>query len=355
MKSGVKRIFWLTVPIVIVGGSLLFWRSRKSAEDPVGVKTITVQKNNLVSSVIAPGKISSERIELIKASIEGIVKENIHLQEGCEIQKGDIIATVRRPDEELSTIQKDLEIAEIDLDLIHEQKTQAQELLAAKAISRKQLRELEIREYKQKITVTNFKGKLKEKPIVAPFSGMVVKKNFKRNQKVEAGTELVTIVDMNSLLAMLWVNEYDISKVQIGQKVELTGDTFSGPLHGNITSISRMAEDMTRRGMNTFTVISSIDNDEDGNLLLGSSVEARIILGEKQGIISVPLESVIYRDDKQVVFVVNDNMVRMRNVKTGISNKESVEITDGLEVGEIVVTRGNLDLKEGMKVRILSN
>ncbi|MFQ6093115.1 MAG: efflux RND transporter periplasmic adaptor subunit, partial [bacterium] len=200
-----KRTFLIIMLIVVAGGLALFGIYRQTTEEPVEVRTITVQKGSLVSSVIAPGRINSERIEAIKAPIEGVIKGDGHLKEGSGVKKGEIIAAIRKLDEELATIRQDLELAEIDLELIQEQKAQAQELLAAKAISQKQLRELEIREYKQEITVANLREKLKEKPIVAPFSGVITKKNFEPGQKVEAGAELLTVVDMSALLTVLWV------------------------------------------------------------------------------------------------------------------------------------------------------
>ena len=339
---------------VLVAGSLLFWRYRQAIEDPVEVEVLTVKRNNLVSSVIAQGKISAERIEVMKAPIEGIIQKGHQLKEGDEVRKGDILVVFRRPNEELNTLRQELELAEIDFELILEEKSQAQELLEAKAISRKQLRELEIREYKQELAVTAIKDRMERRAMSAPFSGVVMKKNFQAGQKVEAGAELMTLVDMNTLMAMLWVSEYDISKVQLRQKVNLTGDTFSGSLNGRITSISRMADDMAHQGVNTFSITSSIENNERGTLILGSTVEASIITEEKENVVAIPLESVLYRDGEQVVFIINDTIAHLRKVSTGISSQKRVEITDGLEIGELVVTRGTLELRDGRSVTILT-
>jgi RND family efflux transporter MFP subunit len=303
LEAGVrKKKILIAVCIVVIGGSLLLWKYRQATEDPVKVRAITVQKEDMISSVIASGKIDSERIEVIKATM-----------------------------------------------------AQAQELLAAKAISQKQLRELEIREYKQEITAANLREKLKKKPIIAPFSGVVIKRNFKPGQKIENGTELLTIVDMKVLVAILRVSEFDISKLQVGQKVILTGETFSGSVEGRVSTISRSADEMTGGGMSTFTVSSSINDPAKEQLLLGSTVEARIVINEKREVTSVPLESILYRKDENIVFVVDGEMADTRTVALGISNQQRIEITGGLAVGEIVVTRGNLDLKEGMRVKILTD
>lgn len=95
-----------------------------------------------------------------------------------------------------------------------------------------------------------------------------------------------------------------------------------------------------------------ISLDETANLKPGFEVKVAVETSTRQNVLLAPLESVITRaDGLKEVIVVTNNLVTRRAVKTGINDRENVEITEGLEEGDIIVRDGGLGLAEKAKVK----
>jgi multidrug efflux system membrane fusion protein len=84
-------------------------------------------------------------------------------------------------------------------------------------------------------------------------------------------------------------------------------------------------------------------------------VTAQIVFREKHDVVALPFSSMIFRDNKASVFVVNPqtNVVTKRKIVGGFGTMQKQEILEGVEEGELVVTEGRYRLIEGMKVEIL--
>lgn len=139
--------------------------------------------------------------------------------------------------------------------------------------------------------------------IKAPFDGVVTNINFKKGDNIKAGEVLATVFDDKNLIFKVDIDELDIAKIKVGQKVNITVDalpeTQSNPLTGKVSKIP--LEGTTQNGVTTYSVTISIDNPK--NLKIGMNANAEIIVNQKQDTLIVPLEAVQKFGNRYFVFV----------------------------------------------------
>jgi HlyD family secretion protein len=241
--------------------------------------------------------------------------------------------------------------------------------------------------------------------VVAPMSGIVSKLNVKQGERVVgtaqmAGTEMLRIADLNKMEVRVNVNENDIVRVHLGDSVVIDVDAYSSTgkeFKGLVTNIANTARDKVSADAITefevrILILQSSYEDliKTGNkypFRPGMTASVDIITTRKDNVLSVPLAAVTTRapegeknstpqnadndrpqvtdsskpkaekkQDKVVVFVNENGVAKMIEVKTGISDYDNIEITSGLGDSAVVITGPFLDvskrLKDGDKISI---
>lgn len=172
------------------------------------------------------------------------------------------------------------------------------------------------------------------KSITAPRHGEVTLLLVRRNEWVNPGARLVEITDFAKLEITAQVDELDIAKLQHGQSA--TVDIIAlrdEEITGGITSIAR--EGVLSGGITTFAVKVSLPNPE--GLLVGMSAEIRVETARASDVLVVPIVAVFYEEEKPLVFVQNaEGRLERRSVVIGLSDGRQVEVTSGLNEGEVV-------------------
>jgi HlyD family secretion protein len=103
----------------------------------------------------------------------------------------------------------------------------------------------------------------------------------------------------------------------------------------------------------TVDVEVDIDKTDKGRLPVGASVDAEIILETEKDVLIIPTNTVIEKEGKKFVYVVEGDLLKKRMITSGISNWEFTQILNGLKEGERVITSLDVEgIKEGLRVRI---
>ncbi len=136
--------------------------------------------------------------------------------------------------------------------------------------------------------------------IKAPISGTVIKKNYKKGEKIGSGNSSVgnvaaVIYDLSALKFVMNIDELDIDYIKLGQEVNVTSDAKSNEKYlGYVTKIS--VEGTTQNGTTVYPVTVTLENygtDEEGNKLKpGMNIDAEIVLEKSENILAVPLSCV---------------------------------------------------------------
>lgn len=179
--------------------------------------------------------------------------------------------------------------------------------------------------------------------IRAPFDGIIVAKNVEVGNLAAPGAPLLTVEDERYRLEAT-VQESEIRKIRIGQQAEAEIDAIGRTLSGPIVEIVPAADPQSR----TFTV--KIDLPHTRGLRSGFYGQARFAVGRQQAL-AIPRTAVVEREQLEGVYVLDqDNIARLRLVKTGKVYEDQVEILTGLSAGERVIAEGVERVSDGSRV-----
>lgn len=181
----------------------------------------------------------------------------------------------------------------------------------------------------------------------APFAGFVARRQVSRGEYVQVGQPLFDLVALDPIEVEFHVPERDSSRVAPAQGVALTVEPFPGEtFRGEVSVVSPTIDTKTR----TLRVEARVANTDSR---LRPGLFARVDLGVaiRKGLLLVPEEAVLQRSDGEIVFRADRaNRVQRVAVKTGVHHGGLVEIASGLAPGDVVVTRGQAGLSDGLVV-----
>jgi len=185
--------------------------------------------------------------------------------------------------------------------------------------------------------------------LYAPLSGKIITNNAVLGAMVDQGSEILTIMDPNLLCVDAEIYERDIAKIRNDQGVEVTVPAFQGETFGGkICYISDVLNEDTR----TITVRSEVTN-RDFKLKPGMFADIKIFLNHQTQALVLPQEAILEEKGEQMVFIESEGKYFPRIIRTGSRENDHVEILNGIQEGEMVVTKGNYQLKSKLYDEIL--
>ncbi|MCY4304917.1 MAG: efflux RND transporter periplasmic adaptor subunit [Aestuariivita sp.] len=194
------------------------------------------------------------------------------------------------------------------------------------------------------------KKKLELSTVMAPISGVLIAAEGAQNaplvkgRSVKQGDLLASIADFDRLSVVTSVDEVDLRKIKVNQRVLITGPGFPGlEIYGTVERVSTRAVGGSRlRGVPRFEVVISVDqlnSDARGQLRVGMSAQLEITVFQQQDAILIPIPAVEQFGQSTSVNIVNPETseVEQRPVVIGRTTLNSVQVIEGLAVGELVV------------------
>lgn len=194
-----------------------------------------------------------------------------------------------------------------------------------------------------------YDSKLTGANVLAPRAGVVVKRYLQSGYYAKAGTPIIAVADISTLLAKATVGEAEIAQLAVGTKVKVKMDALAGQeFEGTITRLSPVAVMPSR----TFTAEISIPNPQ--SILKGGMFAKAEVPGQVHAqALVVPETALVMREDIKTVYVLTaDNKVQQRVLKLGYVGDGWAEVLDGVNDGEQIVTAGQNKLRDGSTVRL---
>jgi RND family efflux transporter MFP subunit len=191
---------------------------------------------------------------------------------------------------------------------------------------------------------------LSDTKITTPISGIVTARNLNIGSMVMGApqaTLVANVVDISRLKVKVNVAEKDVIRLKVGEKVEVTTDVFPGSVFtGTIFSISSKGDEG-----HTYPVEVVLKNSK---LQLKAGMFGRVNFMPKSSgnLIVIPRESIVGSVKDAKLFIINNNVAKIRSVVVGKEAGTNIEILDGLQEGEQVVINGQNNLSEGAPVII---
>ena len=210
-------------------------------------------------------------------------------------------------------------------------------------------------EEKEKLEITNNLSELDQmsaqelveaakKGIKADFNGVITKVSVVEGATTALGTELFTLQNTDKINVNVNVSKYDYDKLKEGQSADITlaGKTYEG----EVTSISHVAT-QNEKGASLISADVRIKNPDD-DIFLGVDAKVTIHAEEADDVVVLPSEVVNIGKDGSFCYVIENGVITRRDITTGISSDDYVEVTEGIKEGDEVI-RDLGSLEEGMQ------
>lgn len=353
-----------------------------------------VERGDLAKSVVATGKVEPITKVEIKSKASGIVKK-LYIEAGDRVKKGqvlaeldrdEILASVRSQEAQLQSSEANLHAAEADYkraqvdaegpdvpllkraydravqmqkdgvvsDAARDDAQKAYEMAVNKRdvaraqliVSKAKINQASADVQRQKANLAQLKEQLSYTTITAPIDGIVLSRDVEVGDAVSsilvmgsAATLVMTIGDISEVYVKGKVDESDIGKVYLGQPARIKVESFKDKTFtGKVTRISPMGTE--KDNVTTFEVRVSITNP-GGELKANMTANAEIILEEHKNVLQMPEGALIYDKDKKASVEIPDRDAKDGKkkvpVQVGISNGAKAEVITGLKEGDQVV------------------
>ncbi len=309
-------------------------------------------------------KLYDERYRLNRRINNLNVQAYIEDTEGVHVSQAQAMNELEEINQKLEELEDDKELTEIERQIVVEQEKLADlemlrdELKADKNSSENAIldgykkKELEAIVQKSRIAEQQAQAHLEEAlaGIRADFNGIITELDINEGFVTEAGSKLMKLESSDAVRVNISLSKYDLSKVALGQKaeVEVSGQTYEG----TVSKINRMAE-QNDAGTRLVAAEVHIENPDD-NIYLGIEGKVKIQAQKSENTLLVPIAAVNTDQTGDFCYVVKNGMVEKRPITAGLSSEDSIEIVDGLEEGDIVLTDTSMELTEGMQVEPLT-
>ena len=207
-----------------------------------------------------------------------------------------------------------------------------------------------------RIEVEKLEKELQNYTIKSPITGTVVDTNISESGIVKSYESLISIQDLEHLEIVLNINEYDASKLEVGDLVVITGDSFEGKVYdGEIKYVGSIAKQLEQAQGKENVVEVKVDiKNSDEFLKPGFSAKVDILTDKKTDALAVPYEAIFNKKGgEKVIFTVDDDgIVREHTIKTGIGSDFSIEIIGDVEKGSSVILNPTEEIKDGDQVSV---
>lgn len=288
-----------STPVQMGGGTFGYLVTLKMS-NPGGYSTgdlaqVTVTNSQGSYQGMSIGEIVDVKEENVTSKISGEVK-SVNTENGKYVNKGDIIATIEGEDLSLQIAEKH--------NSIEKYQSQIEDLVEGDTI-------------------------------YSPMRGTVLQIDVSEEEVVDRTTTLMTVADLDNMEVVIAVDELDINKIKLGQTANITSDVYSNEkFTGKVTKISM--EGTSQSGVTTYDVTIKLDDRK--SLMSGMNVDVEILSDSRENVLVIPIDAV-HKLNGEYMVTVKDSSGNKSDVKVelGLATKDKVEITSGLNDGDVVV------------------
>jgi RND family efflux transporter MFP subunit len=273
------------------------------------------------------------------------------------VTQGQLIAEIKEIDYRLDTERAAVALKQAEASLAYaKQEYQRKEVLYQKAlVAQQQFDDIVARFVlaqgdadRARLALNLAQEKLAKANVFTPMAGTVKEKRVTAGEYIRNGTFLVSIVRTDMLKLSFSVTEKDVGCLQMGQDVVFTVDAFPGrEFNGRLKTIYPGLEEKTRS-----LQLEAVLTNPDRSLKPGLFARVTLYTGPEKETVVVPITALLYDNSTTKLFVVEGDRAKERQVKIGRKYGEFMEITEGLNEKETVVTVGQNNLMEGVLVHV---
>jgi membrane fusion protein (multidrug efflux system) len=344
-----------------VVGAIAFWKyytirtliAKMSAQKP---------PPTVVSSIKAVEEVWQERRHAVGslAAVQGVTVSNelpgtvqsIAFESGTLVKQGDLLVQldVTNDQAQLRGLEAQATLARVNLD-------RAKGLRNSNTNAQTDLDTAEAQHQQAQAAVDTLKANIAKKTITAPFAGQLGLRQVNLGQYLAAGTAIVTLQAMDPIYVNFTVPQQDVVNLSPKQSVQVSIDAYPGEaFDGAINAINAKVDDATRN----LAVQATLGN-AGGKLKPGMFGAVDVLLPRQARLITLPQATIVYNPYGNAVYIVEKSkeaagagalIARQRFVQLGETRGDQVAVLKGVQIGDEVVTSGQIKLRNGAAVAI---
>jgi RND family efflux transporter MFP subunit len=325
--------------------------------DPLPVNIETVARKSLNSYLVLNGIVEPERqvqvFSRLSAYVNQIVKE-----EGAYVRENDVLAVLDDTEIKISYEQSRIALAQAKLALDQAEKdlVRSQELFKKELISEQEFQTVDSTHKQRRLDHQNREENFKDLELQlswtrlrSPAEGYITERLIEAGGRVSANQQAFTVEDFKPLLIRVYVPTSDAIALETGLPARVTTEILKGEVfRGTVTLIN------PRVDVQTGTIKVTVEvYDDTLHLRPGMFVEVRIATGAKENVLVIPRKAILFKTGKTYAFVLQDGKAYQREVTLGLTEEDEAEVLTGVAEGDVIVSVGVENLKDGQPVTIL--
>lgn len=343
-------------------------------QPPVSVEVVKITAAEMTQSIDVVGSLSPKFQADVKAEYSGIITQ-IYVSEWVRVQKGMPLAqldtrelelVIQRSEAAAEAARANVVQAEVGQNRAEREYTRFLKLKEAGLVTQQNLDDAATEKEATSARVSAAKAQLRaalgelhqtqtrlaKAVIRSPLNGVVSQRSM--NVGDLTGDKMIFhIVDNRLLELTVTVPSGETGNVKVGQPLMFSTDSLPGKTFtGKVAFINPAVSEADR----SLKIVAEVKNEPE-TLKAGLFVKGKVVTGSRTGVLQVPRTGLITWDvaKKQAeVFVVNGDKVQRRTLTTGALSGDQVEVSSGLTAGELIVTRGGFNLKDGNTVKVIA-
>ncbi len=348
-----KKLIIIVVVLAALGyGGFAAWQKwqvqQHTAKAPKRATTATLEERDIEFSVQAAGDIGPADQVSVRPEINGRIAE-LPVDIGDKVKKDDVLFTLNDSDLQRERAQRltEIEGAKLQVEKAQRNFERAKQLASSKLISQEVFEDAKTEHdlarnnlEKAEKVLGIIEEQLTKTKILAPFDCTVLTRPVSIGQAVSgsggfnSGTEVMTIANLNDMIISAHINQADVTRLKVKQKVDIEIDSVPGlKMTGVIERIAPQATVKSNlKGFDARIKISNIDP----RVRPGMTANLSIPVTSEKNVLAMPIAAVFTENGGRFAYVKKDDTFERRSIQIGASDLNFVEVTDGLSAGEVV-------------------
>jgi len=351
-----KRMIWMLIGVFVLMGLIIGFNLFKTimikkylagaGSPPATVTTMVVGDDEWQPQLLASGSLRAYRGVELSTEVNGIIK-SVFVKSGMDVKEGTLLMSLVQDADlaQLHSLQAQADLAKV----VNERDRQQ---LAIEAISKNAF-DSSSADYKAKAAqVEQQMALVAKKNLKAPFSGRVGIVSTNPGQFINSGDKILTLQTIDPVFVDFTLPQNVAAQIKKDQVVNVVSDGFGNQIFkGKITAVSPKVDSNTRN-----IQVEALVSNPDKKLLPGMFASLKVDLGDKVRYITVPQTAVTYNPYGSVIYIAKQGTAKDGKpsteaqqvfVTTGPTRGDQVAILKGIQIGDTIVTSGQLKLKNG--------
>jgi RND family efflux transporter MFP subunit len=307
----------------------------------VAVSVVSAQKTNFDRSFRLVGTLKSEHEVDVASETSGKIT-SVNCEVGDYRSKGSLLVAV---DDELRQLA--YQSAQVNYEKLQKDMVRYENLYKGGTITEQQYDDIKTGLENAKIMFEQAEKQLSYTKITAPINGVVTRRYVEVGTFVNMGSMIASIVDPSMLKVELTVAENVVYQLKVGQDVLITTSIYPGvEFKGRVKFVSPKGD-----AFHNYPVEVSLINDSKNPLKSGSFVNVIVDVPATEGL-AIPRECLLGSIKDASVYVVENNIAKVRSIVIGRETNANLEVLSGLSEGEVIVFSGQVNLSDNKPVKI---